>query len=257
MRRDLLTMILLLVVCTAGAQNIKVIAHRGAWNCPEAGYARNSMAALRQAQEKGYYGSEFDINLCADGSLLVFHDGSVDGMKLEDHAASEFSHIRLENGECIPGIDEYLAQAAKTPELMLVFELKKHSSPELENKAVEASIESLKRAGLYDSGRVMFISFSFHICKEFVRLAPGFKVNYLGFTKTIEQVANAGIDGIDFHHMTLNRARVRKAHRLGLEVNCWTVNDEKTARRMINIGVDQITTDYPEMVRNLIKATAK
>lgn len=253
MKNHLLTALLLLIAGTAGAQDIKVVAHRGAWNCPEAGYARNSAAALRQSIAKNYYGSEFDVNMCADGSLVVFHDGKAEGMKFEEHTPEDFKHIRLENGEPIPGIDEYLAEAAGAQGLMLVFELKTHSSPELETKAVKESIESLKRAGLYDPQRVMFISFSFHICKEFVRLAPGFKVQYLGFTKNLRQVSEAGLDGIDFNHRLLNKARVRKAHKLGLTVNCWTVNDEKTASRMIRIGVDQITTDYPEMVRSLIE----
>ena len=40
---------------------VGIVAHRGFWNCEEAGYAQNSVAALRQAQLAGFWGSEFDV----------------------------------------------------------------------------------------------------------------------------------------------------------------------------------------------------
>ena len=39
---------------------VGIVAHRGFWNCEEAGYAQNSVAALRQAQLAGFWGSEFE-----------------------------------------------------------------------------------------------------------------------------------------------------------------------------------------------------
>ena len=45
---------------------VGIVAHRGFWNCEEAGYAQNSVAALRQAQLAGFWGSEFDVQLTAD-----------------------------------------------------------------------------------------------------------------------------------------------------------------------------------------------
>ena len=50
-----------------------IVAHRGFWNCEEAGYAKNSVAALRCAQEAGFWGSEFDVNMTSDGVLIVYH----------------------------------------------------------------------------------------------------------------------------------------------------------------------------------------
>ena len=73
-----------------------IVAHRGFWNCEEAGYAKNSIAALRCAQEAGFWGSEFDVNMTSDGILLVYHDSDVEGKKIEEHPYSEFDRVRCE-----------------------------------------------------------------------------------------------------------------------------------------------------------------
>ena len=62
-----------------------IIAHRGFWNCEEAGYAKNSIAALRCAQEAGFWGSEFDVNMTSDGELIVYHYSDVEGKMIEKH----------------------------------------------------------------------------------------------------------------------------------------------------------------------------
>lgn len=247
MKKLMLCVLSGILALSAHAQDgVGIIAHRGAWNCPEAGYSKNSIAALVQAQAKGYYGSEFDVNMCSDGTLLVCHDSEIDGKLIEKNPASAFSELRL---------DEYLIQAAKSDRTKLIFELKAHSNPKTESLAVQKSIEALKRHGLFDPERVCFISFSFHICQEFVRLAPGFDVSFLGHFKSLRPIQKAGINGIDSYYPLLLRfkGKVRRAHKMGMDVNCWTVNDEKAIRKMIEIGVDYITTDQPELVREILK----
>ena len=106
-----------------------IVAHRGYWNCKEGGYARNSLAALESAQKAGFWGSEFDVNMTSDGELLIFHDAHIDGKRIDQTPYAEFKDYRLENGEPIPTLDQYLAQAKKYPKTVLVFEMKWHSAP--------------------------------------------------------------------------------------------------------------------------------
>lgn len=47
---------------------------------------------------------------------------------------------------------------------------------------------------------------------------------------------------------------VKEAHDLGLKVNVWTVNDKPTMEKMIDFGVDGITTDYPDRLRAVMQA---
>lgn len=246
-----------LSIAEAAAQEreVAIIAHRGFWNCEGGGMSKNSIAALEQAQKNDFWGSEFDVNMSKDGKLLVFHDGAVEGKSIEKNPAAMFDYYRLKNGEQIPGIDAFFKQALKSPETMLVFELKKHSRKSVETKAVKASIEKLKEYGLFSPDRVMFISFSKHICKEFAALAPGFTVQYLDADADPDELVKYGINGIDTRHSVLKThpGLYQKARANGMSVNTWTVNKAEDIRKMIELGVDQITSDYPLLVRQILQ----
>lgn len=232
-----------------------IVAHRGFWNCEEAGYAKNSVAALRCAQEQGFWGSEFDVNMTSDGVLIVYHDSDVEGKKIEKHPYSEFAEFRIANGEVIPTIDMYLEQGKKYPETMLVYELKPHSCNEVEDRFVELTIEKLKEHDLLDPERVMFISFSLHICEVLAEKLPEFTVQFLGSSKKPNKLARLGINGVDFHHdvFTIHKGWYKQARRNNMSVNAWTVNKEKDMEKMIQMGVDMLTTDNPLEARGLME----
>lgn len=237
--------------CDLVAEGTKIIAHRGYWDCE--GGAKNSIFALKKAQEIGAYGSEFDVYRTADGVMVVHHDATIksnDGsktFKIEETNYDEIKNITLSNGEKLPTVEQYLKQFKKSKCTRLVYELKGHSTPELETKAVEESVRLIKKHGL--ESRTIFISFSFHSCKEFHRLMPENEVQYLSGNLTPEEVHAAGIKGIDYQHFvfTLHPDYVQRAHDLGMTVNVWTVNDTRIFKQMINLGVDYVTTDKPDL----------
>ena len=232
-----------------------IVAHRGFWNCEEAGYAKNSVAALRCAQEAGFWGSEFDVNMTSDGELIVYHDSDVEGKKIEEHPYSEFKDFKIANGETIPTIDQYLEQGKKYPETMLVYELKPHSCGEVEDRFVEITYKKLEEHGLMDPERVMFISFSLHMCEKIAKEHPEFTVQFLGSSKNPEELAKMGINGVDYNHMvfTLYKKWYRLARKNDMSVNAWTVNKDGDMRRMLKLGVDQLTTDNPLEARAIMK----
>lgn len=232
-----------------------IVAHRGFWNCDEAGYAKNSVAALRCAQEAGFWGSEFDVNMTSDGELIVYHDSDVEGKKIEEHPYSEFKDFKIANGETIPTIDQYLEQGKKYPETMLVYELKPHSCIEVEDRFVEITYKKLEEHGLMDPERVMFISFSLHMCEKIAKEHPEFTVQFLGSSKNPEELAKMGINGVDYNHMvfTLYKKWYRLARKNDMSVNAWTVNKDGDMRRMLKLGVDQLTTDNPLEARAIMK----
>jgi len=232
-----------------------IVAHRGFWNCEEAGYAKNSIAALRCAQEQGFWGSEFDVNMTEDGVLIVYHDSDVKGKKIEKHPYSEFKDFKIQNGEVIPTIDMFLEQGKKYPETMLVYELKPHSCDEVEDRFVDLTIAKLTEHGLLDPERVMFISFSLHICEVLAQKLPEFTVQFLGSSKSPEQLAEKGINGVDYNHAVfgLHKKWYKQARKRGMSVNAWTVNDKKDMTKMLRLGVDMLTTDNPLEARELMK----
>lgn len=233
---------------------VAIVAHRGFWNCEEAGYSQNSIAALRLAQEQGLWGSEFDVQLTSDDVVIVNHDNSVNGKIIWDTPYEELRGILLKNGEPRPTLEEYLAQGLKSKKTVLVLELKKQKNEAREDVLFEKSIAALKKAKLYDPKRVVFITFSYHLCERVARECPEFVNQYLNGDKSPEELAAAGINGIDYQYALLG-ARVNyisRCHDLGMSTNVWTVDKDSVMRKMIQHKVDVITTNEPLKLREIL-----
>lgn len=249
----------LAVSCGSSSPKIQIAAHRGYWNCEEAGFARNSVKALELAQKNGFWGSEFDVQMTSDSVLLVHHDNNVDTLIIWDNPHSAFQDCRLENGEPIPTFEDYLVQGEKSDKTVLVCELKQQKNEDLENVMTDKAIDALKAHNLYDPKRVMFISFSLNICKRVAQQCPEFTNQYLSDDLSPDQLHEMGINGIDFHYKVFKKhpewygqARSHK-----MSVNAWTVDDSTSIQKMIDLGVDCITTNEPIRVRGMLGKSEK
>lgn len=242
----------LLAACSPEEKSPQVVAHRGYWKTE--GSAQNSISSLRNAGRIGAYGSEFDVHLTADGQLVVNHDFTFKGRTIYASTLEELraDSLRLANGELLPTLDEYLEASLPYPDMKLVFELKSNGDPQYEAVAIPKSIEAFRRYGVED--RVEFISFSLSACREFARLMPGNRVEYLEGVMEPSALKEMGITGIDYHYSVIDEHPewVEKAHKLGMIVNVWTVNSELDILRMLEMGVDHITTNEPELAQRLI-----
>lgn len=231
-----------------------IVAHRGFWNCREAGFSENSIASLRLAQENGLWGSEFDVHLTGDGVVIVNHDNSINGKLIWNTAYSDLRNELLKNGEHRPTIDEYLSQGAKSKKTILVLELKKQMDREHEDVLLDKCIASLKKHRLLKPDRVAFISFSHHICQRIAKEYPAFTNQYLNGDKTPEELHDEGINGIDYQYALLSTRGnyIERCQKLGMSTNTWTVNDESVMKRMIENGINSITTNEPLTLREIL-----
>lgn len=262
MKKTIMTLFagLILAACAQKPSgDVAIVAHRGFWNCEDGGFSHNSIASLKAAQNNGFWGSEFDVHMTADEVLIIFHDHTIDGKTIDSTRFSEFDYYRLPNGEKIPTLDEYIAQFKAGPECVMVFEVKEHSNADLENRCIELAIDKLKAAEMLSPEKVIFISFSMNACKTIAARLPGFTVQYLESDLNPKSVWNHGINGMDQHYsvFTSKPHYVKECKDLGMSVNVWTVNDEERINRMIELGVDQITTNEPLLVRDLIVKAGK
>lgn len=234
---------------------VGVVAHRGYWNCEDGGYARNSLAAFKAAGKAGFWGTEFDVNMTADGQLLVFHDGTIGGKRIDQNLKAEFDYYRLENGESIPTLDQFLEYASSQSGFpMLVFELKSHLTEELQDRAVAASVAMLKKYGMFSPDKVMFISFSLRQCRLLVEAAPGFTVQYLNVDVDFDELLDSKVNGIDLYFSNLlgDSPWLRNARENGFSVNAWTVNETEDMKNVLAVGIDQLTTDCPDVARKVM-----
>ena len=252
MKKLISTLCFLAIAIVAVAQT-QVISHRGYWN--HAGSAKNSLKAYVLADSIGSYGSEFDVWITADDHIVVNHDNSYKGKKIEESTLAELQGLHLDNGEPMPSMRQFFEIAKRqTSGMHLILELKSHSTKARETHAVERIVKLVKEYGLED--RMEYISFSLHGCKEFIRLAPkGTPVFYLNGELSPAQLKEMGFAGMDYHEGVIldHPEWVKEAHNLGMKVNVWTVNKAETMRKLIDLNVDYITTDEPELLQSVLK----
>lgn len=232
----------------------RVIAHRG---YHKDGAAQNSVAALAKAQELGIYGSEFDVWITADGKVVINHDSTVPGSSLviENVNYDQIKDLTLANGEKLPTLDDYLEQATKNADTKLILEIKRHSSAANNARAADAVIEAVKAKGLTD--RVEYIAFDYTTCKRIVNALPGAMVQYLNGDLAPAAVRQDGIGGIDYRFSAYsgNPEWVKEAHANGMVTNVWTVDTVQDMMTCIAWGMDFITTNNPETLKELLTRT--
>ncbi len=70
---------------------------------------------------------------------------------------------------------------------------------------------------------------------------------------TVRAIKAAGGTIWSSYHKEVSRDSIKLAHKLGLSVNVWTVNEPGRMRELIALGVDGIITDYPDRLRIVLK----
>ena len=253
MIRKILLFVALLSAGGALHAQPKVIAHRGYWTAP--GSAQNSLASFAKADSIGVYGSEMDVWLTGDDKLVVNHDQVYKGTDIDmaRARARDITRIVLPNGENIPTFDAYLKLVASKPNTRLILEMKSLSDYNREDLAAKKIVKQLKKYGVLDQTEI--IAFSINACMAFKKLIPDTKIYYLNGDLAPKSIKKLGLAGIDYSMKVLrkNPEWVKQAHDLGLEVNVWTVDSEEDMKYFIGLGVDYITTDYPERLQALLK----
>ena len=252
-KKLILAAAMLLTGSAAVAAQPKVISHRGYWTAPNS--AQNSLASFTKADSVGVFGSEIDVWLTADDKLIVNHDRVYKGtdINMEKSTLKEITSIVLPNGENIPTLDAYLRLVATKPNTRLILEMKSLSDLKREDLAADKIIKALRKYNLLD--RTDIIAFSINACLAFKKLMPDGRIFYLNGDLAPRSIKKLGLTGIDYSMSVLrkNPKWVEQAHKEGLEVNVWTVDTEEDMRYFIDLGVDYITTDYPERLQALLK----
>ncbi len=71
--------------------------------------------------------------------------------------------------------------------------------------------------------------------------------------KLIQMVKDKGLDGLDVHFAGVTEEFARAVKTSGLEFYVWTVDDPAEAMRLVKLGVDGITTNRPDWLREQLK----
>ncbi|MGL0747628.1 glycerophosphodiester phosphodiesterase family protein [Secundilactobacillus paracollinoides] len=239
----------------------RVFAHRGMSQlAPE-----NTLAAFHKVKESGVHWLETDLDLTADGQIVILHDESIDRTTDKKGAIHELTLAEVETadagswfgseftGQRIPTLPQ-LIDLINADGLNVNFELKPYlGRDERATTLIEGFAKELKRVS--PQSQVIVSSFNATMLKQFKALSPDTPTAML-FKRTQSKQDWAAIatdTGSKIIHPDvrgLTRARVEKLKKAGFELNVWTVNSLKAAYHLFDWGVDGVFTDishrFPE-----------
>lgn len=229
-------------------------AHRGgAGDWPE-----NSMPAFEGAVALGYRYVETDVHVTADGVLVAFHDDALDRVTdrqglIRELPWSEVSAARIDGREPIPLLEDILGT---WPDLRVNIDPKHDTS-------VETLVEVVRRTGSID--RVCIGSFSDRrLARVREALGPRLctslgprgiaKLKAAGYRAPVRLPAPCAQVPVRSGRVVVTDERfVRGAHRLGMQVHVWTIDDPAEMHRLLDMGVDGIMTDRPAVLREVLE----
>ncbi len=223
-----------------------VVAHRGAAkknNLPE-----NSIASLKEAIRLNCTGSEFDVRMTADDSLIINHDPHFNQLIIENSNFADLAAFKLSNGERLPTLREYILAGLKNNTATRLFcEIKPSEISKERGKEIAGNVVSLIHE-LNAQHMMVYLSFDYDILLEILRIDPMAKAMYLNGDRTPEQLKKDNLSGAAYHYSVFkkNEDWIKRSRDLGLQVYVWTVNDSLIMDWLLAENVDFIATNKPE-----------
>ena len=245
--------------------NVQVIAHRGA-----SAYApENTLTSFRTAGRMGADLIELDIRQTKDRELVAVHDKTLTRTtdvkrrfpklkpwRVEDLTLKQIKRLDAGSwfnpkfkGERVPTLTEAL-RTIKTTGAGALVELK---NPE-QYPGLTGRLVSRLKADPYwtNSERLTVQSFSWRYVKAVNEALPAVRGAVLGHPAEDRLLGLRWYaDAVHPAAKTVTPAYIANAHQRWMEVYVYTVDDQATMRRLINAGVDGITTNRPDVLRAL------
>lgn len=230
-----------------------VTAHRGgALMAPE-----NTISSLGYTIDSGADFAEIDVQETKEGELVLLHDNSLKRTAGVNKNVWEMEYAEIEKldagssfhkkfrGEKIPTLDEVLKFCKGRLDLNI--EIKYNGK----NKGiVKKVVRVIEQNGFED--HCVITSMNYGFLQQVKKADPNIRTGYI-MTMTYGSVSRiTAADFFSVKYTYIDEAFVREAHSLGKEVHAWTVNYRGDIKRMMDVGVDNIITDNPVLVRKVM-----
>lgn len=238
----------------SATRRCQVIAHRGgALEVPE-----NTWAAVDHVRSLGLTWMETDLRRTADGVVVLFHDPALERVAgrceaIADLTWAEIAGVDAGDGRPPVRLDDALSAY---PDLCFNVDLK-------EAALVQDALQVVRAAGALE--RVRFASFSARRLAVLRRQEPRATTS-LGVADVVGLVLRAEaalplpqsrwgwlrgrVDAVQVPEYygrvrVVTPRSVAEAHRAGMEVHVWTVDEPEKMRELADMNVDAIITDVP------------
>jgi glycerophosphoryl diester phosphodiesterase len=239
------------------------IAHRGeSYDAPE-----NTLAAINLAWQRDADAVEVDVHLSKDDKIVVIHDdntGKFDGKfrKIKDQTLEELrchdvGKIKGSQwlNERIPTLEQVLDTVPENKYLFIEIKCGSEILTELKNLIDKSNL-------LHD--KVKLIGFDFDVMKKARKIFDRFEISWVKnieylemmkswqpvLAKIIAKTQQANLDGLDFSAgRIIDKTFVDLIKTAGLKLYVWNVDDPSDAKRLIDAGIDGITTNCPQWLK--------
>jgi glycerophosphoryl diester phosphodiesterase len=252
----------------------RAFGHRGsAGTHPE-----NTLESFRAAAAMGASYVELDVHMTRDGEIVVAHDDhlarmcglerAIPAMISAEVAAADAGRMFTLDGASFPFRDKGITVPrladvlAAFPKLRFVIEIK-----QITPSMAAPMLKVIDRAGMRRN--VLVASEHQQPLDEVRKLAPEIPTNFsylesgLFFQAMVAGGANYLPPGAALQiprkydsWPLVTPESVEFAHRIGIEVHVWTVNEESEMTELLDMGVDGIISDFPRRIVDLIRKRA-
>ena len=227
-----------------------MIGHRGCSGL----YTENTNLSFLEGTLRSYYGLECDVHPTKDNVIVVSHDSNLKrvtglDMYIPDYTYEELRKIEFPvtyNGtkskEChIVTLKEYIS-ICKIGHKKSIIELK----DTIREEDLDRILDIVKEENYLDN--VTFISFYPGLLTKLRRMNKDLKIQFLTsfMNDSIVDFCVQHNFSVDSDYQVMNKEYIDKFHKYNLEVNVYTVNDERIATKLIDDGIDYITTNILE-----------
>jgi glycerophosphoryl diester phosphodiesterase len=248
----------------------RAYAHRG-WHIGELAGCENTLAGFVRAVDEGFSYIEMDVHASADGVAMVHHDPTLDRTTdghgaLSRLSAAEIGSARVAGLEPVSRLETVLSTL---PTTRFTIELKADAVV-LPTLAVLERLDAwdrvclgafyearLRRARAAGGGRLltsMGQSAAIGLRgRAWLKAVPG----PTGVVSPLLPRVAGGLAQLPRALGTLrvvDRELLREAHRRDIEVHVWTVNDEAEMRQLLDLGVDGLLSDRPDVLRDVLRS---
>ena len=254
-----------------GATRPFPFAHRGGSHC----WPENTLLAFRSAAALGYRHIETDLHETADGHFVCFHDASLERTTngrglLREHTLAELKRLDAAHRFQRAGQHPYKADGVEVPTLEEALALDPGLHYNLEIKPNDPAVarrlwELISHYGVYD--RVLVASEHEEVVAVFRAMSRGRVATSAGdrgalsfWLRVLSRTWRTGVFAFDALQIpptyrgwsVVTPGFVKAAHHHGIQVHVWTINDPQQMTELLDVGVDAIMTDVPDVLLDVL-----
>ena len=224
-------------------------AHRGASEyAPE-----NTLMSFYLGLYMGANGIETDVQKTKDNVLVLFHDDTLKRVtgeegKISDYTFDELKSFTVKNGNLedkIISLEEFFERFA-SKDITFAIELKTVG-------IARETIEIIKKFNI--QSKCIITSFIFENLKEVKEIDSSIRVGYLLFyfdEKTLNEIKSINLYEVCPKADILDKMIVKYWKDKGYSVRAWGVQNQKIMKKMVKIGVDGMTVNFPDKLTKIL-----